>query len=169
MPLSMYQASVPIFQKMLGNLSTILDKAAAHAQQKKVDPAVLLSTRLTPDMFPLVRQVQLTTDFARSCAARLAGQDPPKMPDTEATIEELKARIDKTIDYLKQAKQAQIDGSEAKDITFPIGGNPTTFKGQSYLVGFALPNFYFHYTTAYDILRQCGVDVGKRDFLGALN
>jgi hypothetical protein len=169
MSLSMYQASVPIFQKMLGNLSKILDKAAQHASQKKIDPTVLLNTRLTPDMFPLVRQVQLTTDFARSCAARLSGQEVPKVPDTETTIEELKARIDKTVDYLKAAKVAQIDGSEAKDITFPIGGNPTTFKGESYLVGFALPNFYFHLTTAYDILRQSGVEIGKRDFLGALN
>ena len=169
MSLSMYQASVPTVQKMLGNLSKILDKAAQHAQQKKIDPSVLLSTRLTPDMFPLVRQVQLTTDFARSCAARLAGKEVPKVPDTETTIEELKARIDKTVDYLKATKQNEIDGSEAKDITFPIGGNPTTFKGQSYLVGFALPNFYFHLTTAYDILRQCGVEIGKRDFLGALN
>ena len=169
MSLSMYQASVPIFQKMLANLSNILDKAAQHAAQKKVDPQVLLNTRLIPDMFPLVRQVQLTTDFARSCAARLSGQEVPKVPDTETTIEELKARISKTVDYLKAVKPQQIDGSEAKDITFPIGGNPTTFKGGSYLIGFAMPNFYFHLTTAYDILRQCGVDVGKRDFLGALN
>ncbi len=169
MPLSMYQASVPIFQKMLGNLSQILDKAASQAAGRKIDPTVLLNTRLYPDMFPLLRQVQLTTDFARSCAARLAGQEVPKVPDTETTIDELKARIDKTVDFLKATKPAQIDGTEAKDITFPIGGNPMTFKGQSYLVGFAMPNFYFHLTTAYAILRHCGVDVGKRDFLGALS
>ncbi|MBI1778232.1 MAG: DUF1993 domain-containing protein [Proteobacteria bacterium] len=169
MTLSMYQASVPILQKMLTNLSQILDKAATQAAARKVDPAVLLNTRLYPDMFPLVRQVQLTTDFARGTAARLAGQEVPKVPDTETTIEELKARIGKTLDFLKAAKQAQIDGSENRDITFPIGGNPMTFKGESYLVGFALPNFYFHLTTAYAILRHCGIEVGKRDFLGSLN
>jgi len=169
MTLSMYQASVPVFLRTLAALSGVLDKAAAHAAQRKVEPSVLLNTRLFPDMFPLVRQVQLTADFAKGAGARLAGIDVPKFADAESTFDELKARIAKTVDFLKTLKPAQVDGSEGREITIPIGGQPQHFKGQPYLLHFALPNFFFHATTAYDILRHCGVEVGKRDFLGPLD
>jgi len=168
MTLSMYQASVPVFLHTLAALSAVLDKAAAHAAQRKIDPAVLLSTRLFPDMFPLVRQVQLAADFAKGPAARLAGLEVPKFSDTETTFDDLKARIAKTVEFVKALKPGQIDGSEDRDITIPIGGQPQSFKGQPYLLHFALPNFFFHATTAYDILRHCGVEVGKRDFLGPI-
>jgi hypothetical protein len=168
MSLTMYQASVPPFLQMLASLSAILEKGEAHALARKIEPSVLLNTRLTPDMFPLVRQVQLTTDFAKGGAGRLAGVELPKFPDTETSIAELKARIAKTVDFLETLKPAQIDGSESREITIPIGGQPHKFTGQNYLLRFALPNFYFHHTTAYAILRQCGVGIGKRDFLGAL-
>ena len=166
MTLSMYQASVPVFQRTLTALSAILDKAGAHAAQRKIEPSVLLNTRLFPDMFALVRQVQLAADFAKGTGARLAGIEVPKFTDDESSIDQLKARIAKTADFLKTLKPAQVDGSEGRDITIPIGGQPRTFKGQSYLLHFALPNFFFHVTTAYDILRHCGVEIGKRDFIG---
>jgi uncharacterized protein len=169
MPISMYQASIPVCQQMLSSLSAVLDKAAAHAAARKIEPSVLLNTRLYPDMFPLVRQVQLTADFAKGIGARLAGVEVPKFADTETTIDELKARIAKTADFLKTLKPAQIDGSESREITIPIGGQPMTFKGQPYLVNFALPNFFFHATTAYNILRHCGVEIGKRDYIGSFN
>jgi hypothetical protein len=151
---------------MLTNLSRILDKGAAHAAQRKFDFAVLLSTRLSPDMFPLVRQVQTVSDNAKGAAARLAGIEPPKFADTETTHEELKTRIARTLDFLASLAPAQIDGSEQRQITLNLGGGPVTFTGQDYLLNFALPNFYFHVTTAYDILRHAGVELGKRDFLG---
>ena len=166
MPLSMYQASAPAFLQMLNALTIILDKAEADAAQRKIDPAVLLNYRLAPDMFAFARQIQLTTDFAKGPMARLAGVEIPKYEDTEATLPDLKARIAKTVAYVKSFKPEAIDGSETREITFPIGGKPTTFKGQDYLVNFALPNFYFHATTAYAILRHCGVPVGKGNFLG---
>ena len=168
MSLSMYQASVPAFLQMLNSLSAILEKAEAHALSRKIEPSVLLNTRLTPDMLPLVRQVQLVTDFAKGAAGRLAGVELPKYDDTETSFAELKARIAKTADFLHSFKPAQIDGSETREITIPIGGQPMTFKGQPYLVNFALPNFFFHATTAYAILRHCGVEIGKRDFIGSL-
>jgi len=166
MPLSMHQAVVPAITQTLTALSAILDKAEADAAARKIEPAVLLNFRLAPDMFALTRQVQLTSDFAKNAMARLAGVEPPKYEDTETTIAELKARIAKTLAYVQSFKPAAIDGSEERTITFPVGGQPRTFKGQDYLVTFALPNFYFHATTAYDILRHCGVNIGKRDFLG---
>jgi hypothetical protein len=166
MTLSMYQASVPAFTQMLGSLAGILTKAEAHATAKKIDPAVLLGARLFPDMLPFTRQIQLTCDFAKNTTARLAGQEPPKWEDKESSFAELQARIGKTLDFLKGYKPAQIDGAEERDVTIPIGGNPTTFKGQRYLVGFALPNFYFHLSAAYAILRHNGIEVGKRDYLG---
>ena len=169
MTLSMYQASVPVFLRTLAALSGILDKAAAHAAQRKIEPSVLLNARLFPDMFTFLRQVQLTADFAKGAGARLAGIDVPKFADTESTFDELKTRIAKTLDFLKTLTPAQIDGSENRDITIPIGGQPQSFKGQPYLLHFALPNFFFHATTAYDILRHCGVEVGKRDFIGPLD
>jgi uncharacterized protein len=169
MSLSMYQASVPPFLQMLSSLSAILDKAEAHAEARKIEPAVLLNTRLIPDMFPLIRQVQLASDFAKGAAGRLAGVELPKFPDTETNFAELKARIAKTIDFLVGLTPAQIDGSESREITIPIAGQPHSFTGQNYLVKFALPNFYFHHATAYAILRQSGVELGKRDFLGQFN
>jgi uncharacterized protein len=166
MPLSMYQVSVPVFQRMLSNLTLVLDKAMAHMAARKIEPAALLNARLYPDMLSFVRQVQLAADFAKNSTARLAGIDPPKFADTETSFEELKQRIAKTTEFLKSLKPAQIDGTEEKEITFPVAGQPTTFKGQRYLLVSALPNFFFHMTTAYAILRHNGVEIGKRDFIG---
>ena len=167
MTVSLYKISVPIFVQFLTSLSAVLDKAAAFAEAKKVDPSVLLNTRLAPDMFPLGRQVRAATDHAVSACGRLAGAELPTFSNSEATIPELKERIAKTIDFLKSLKPAQIDGNEGKEIkiTFPSGAT-REFTGQSLLLNNSLPNFYFHCTTAYDILRQCGVDLGKRDFMG---
>jgi len=168
MTISMYQASVPLFAQFLTSLSALLDKAAAHAEAKKIDPAFLINMRLYPDMFPLVRQVRAATDHAVNASGRLAGVELPSFANTEASIPELKDRIAKAIDFLKTLKPAQIDGSEGKEIkiTFP-SGNTREFTGQVYLLNFSLPNFYFHATTAYDILRHCGIELGKRDFMGA--
>lgn len=167
MTISMYQASAPAFQHTLTALSAILDKAAAHAAARKIDPQALLLARLAPDMFTLTKQVQVACDFAKNTMARLAGQEPPKFPDEEKSFDDLKARIAKVIDFVKGFKPAQIDGTEEKDITFPAGPGATmTLKGQAYLVSFALPNFYFHATAAYAILRHNGIELGKRDFLG---
>jgi hypothetical protein len=148
-------------------LSTILDKIAAHAEAKKIDPSVLLNTRLFPDMFPLVRQVRAATDHAVSACSRLAGVDAPQFGNNEATIAELKERIAKTIAFIRTLTPAQIDGTEDTAITFTFPSGATReFTGQSLLLNFCLPNFYFHATTAYDIARQCGVELGKRDFMG---
>lgn len=167
MSISMYKASAPIFVQFLTSLSTVLDKAAAHAEAKKVDPAVLLNARLYPDMFPLVRQVRAVTDHALNACSKLADATPPSFGNTEATIPELKDRIEKTIAFIRGLKPAQIDGSEDKQVTFVFpNGNKREFTGQSLLLNFCLPNFYFHATTAYDILRHCGVELGKRDFMG---
>ena len=166
MTLSMYQASIPAFQQMLGALSGVLDKAEAHATAKKIDPAVLLGTRLIPDMFPLSRQVQIACDFAKGTAARLAGVDNPNYTDSEKTIPELKERIARTLSFLGTLTPAQIDGTEDRDISLKVGPQEMHFKGQPYLVNFALPNFYFHTTMAYAILRASGVDLGKMDYMG---
>ena len=166
MPISMYQASAPRFANALKNLSAILDKTQAHVEAKKIDPAVLLASRLYPDMFPLVRQIQIASDSAKGPVARLAGVDVPKYEDTEETIAELKARIATTIDFVSSFKPAQIDGSEDKDIHLKLGSREVDWKGMQYLLGFALPNFYFHVVTAYDILRHNGVEIGKRDYIG---
>ena len=166
MTISMYKASVPVFVQFLTSLSAVLDKAAAYAEAKKVEPSVLLNTRLAPDMFPLVRQVRAATDHAINACARLAGADMPSFSNTETTIPELKDRIAKTIDFLKSFKPAQIDGSEDKNIHLKLGPREVDYKGMQYLLGFALPNFYFHVTTAYDILRHNGVELAKRDYIG---
>jgi len=166
MTLSMYQASVPLFTRMLTNLAAILTKAETHAAAREIDPAVFLGSRLFPDMLPLTRQVQLAADFAKNTTARLAGVEIVKFADEETSLPELQQRIAKTLDHVKGFKPAQIDGSEDREITLPIGGDSWTFKGQDFLLHFGLPNFYFHVTTAYDILRHLGVEVGKRDFLG---
>ena len=166
MSFSMYAASIPAFTTTLGALAKILDKAAAHCEGKKIDPAALLTMRLYPDMFTFTKQVQLACDFAKNTAGRLTGE-PPKFADEEKSFDDLKARIAKTLDYLKGFKAADIDASAEKDVTFPIGPQQTmTLKGAQYLVNVALPNFYFHATTAYDILRHCGLELGKRDYLG---
>ena len=147
--------------------TVLLTKAEAHCRAKNIQPEVLLSARLYPDMFPLTRQIQTASDFAAKTCARLTGSEVPSVPDTEKTFEELQQRIAKTIDYVKAFKPAQFEGAEAKDITFPSGpGKTTTLKGQQYLSNFALPNFYFHAVTAHGILRHNGVEIGKRDFLG---
>lgn len=166
MSITMYQASVPVFRQILTSLSAILDKAGADADEKKIDPAVLLQARLYPNMFPLVRQVQIATDHAKGAAARLSGAEPPKFADEEKTIDALKSRIAKTLDYLSSVPAEKIDSSEARTISLKVGPKQMTFPGQSYLLGYALPNFFFHVTTAYDILRHNGVDIGKRDFIG---
>ena len=169
MALSMYQASVPVFQRMLANLQVVLDKAEAHAAAKKIDPMIFTSGRLTPDMFPLARQVQLCSDFAKGTGARLAGIEIPKWEDTEKSFPELKARLAKTQDFLKGLKPAQIDGSETRDINLQIAQQPATLSGQTFLLNYAFPHFYFHVATAYDILRVQGVEVGKRDYMGSFD
>jgi len=150
----------------LNNLAAILEKGAAYAEAKKIDPAVLIGSRLYPDMFPLSRQVQIASDVARRGAARLAGLEAPEMEDNETTFPELIARSKNTISYLETLTPNLIDGSEEKSIELPVGKDIMNFKGMPYLLYFILPNVYFHVTTAYDILRHCGVEVGKIDFLG---
>lgn len=166
MALSMYQASVPVFVRMLTQLSSILEKGEAYAVAKKIDPAVLIQGRLAPDMFPLSRQIQIACDTAKGCGARLAGVEIPAFPDTETSFAELRARIQKTLDYLKTFSAAQIDGSEERPVTLKIRGNMMTLSGQTYLLQHALPNLFFHVTTAYAILRRDGVELGKPDYLG---
>jgi uncharacterized protein len=168
MPLSMYQASVPAFLQMLNSLAAVLDKAAAHATDRKIDPAVLLAYRLAPDMFPLIRQIRIAADFPKSCCARLARVEIPSYADNETTFAELKERIARIVQFVQTFRPEAIDGSEEREIVLTVGGQPMTFMGQQYLVNFVLPNFYFHVTTAYGILRHCGVPLGKRDFLGAI-
>ena len=166
MPLSMYQASVPAFQQTLMALSAILDKATAHAQSQGTDPAELMAARLAPDMFPLSRQIQIATDHAEGATARLSGREVPKFEDSEQSFDELKARIAKVLDFINSVEVSEIDSSEGREITLTVGGQPMVFTGMRYLLHFALPNFYFHATTAYGILRQNGVPLGKRDFMG---
>jgi hypothetical protein len=167
MALGMYAASVPVYQRQLGAVSKLLEKGAAWAQAKKVDEAVLGATRLIPDMLPLTRQVQIACRFAEESTARLAGAEVPKAPENaEKTLGELRARIDAVLAYLKGFKPEQLDGSEDRPIALSIAGNEVKFTGQQYLLHFAMANFYFHCTTTHAILRQSGVEVGKRDFLG---
>jgi len=165
----MYDHAIPVFAKMLGNLSTFLDKAAKHCEAKKIDPNALLGARLFPDMFPLTRQVQVATDQAKGGAARLAGLEVPKYEDTEKSFDDLKARIAKTVAFVNGVKPEQLAGSATREITLPIGPNTVKFKGEWYLKHFVLPNLYFHVTTAYDLLRHNGVELGKRDFIGSMN
>ena len=168
MTISMYQAAVQPFVQHLGALSALLAKAEAHAVAKKFDPAVLLSLRLAPDMLPLSRQVQIACDFAKSATARLAGAEVPNGKDDEKTLAELRGRIGKTLDYVRSFKADQIDGSEERDVTITVAGKSVAFKGQPYLIQFVLPNFYFHCTVTYAILRHNGVELGKRDFMGSV-
>ena len=166
MNISMYQASAPRFANMLKNLSALLDKAQAHCEARKIDPAALTGFRLYPDMFPFTRQVQIACDTAKGATARLAGVDIPKYEDTEQTFAELKARIAKTIDFVESVSAAKIDGSEDKEVVLQMRSGERRFKGMQYLLGHAYPNFYFHCTTAYNILRANGVELGKKDFIG---
>ena len=166
MTISMYSASVPVFKNMLGNLNHFLDKAQAHAEAKKFDPLVLTDYRLAPDMLPFRKQVQIACDASKNGLARLAGMDAPKFEDNESTLAELKERIRKTLDFLDSVPRAKVDGCEDRDITFPAGRDTTrTLKGEAYLLNWALPNLFFHVTTAYAILRHNGVGLGKTDYL----
>ena len=166
MSLSMYQASVPVFVRMFGNLTAILDKASAHAEANKIDPSVFINARLAPDMYPLSRQVQIATDIVKGGAARLAGIEVPSYADNETSFADLQARIAKTVAFLQSVTAEQIDGSEERNITLKFGSNEAHFLGQAYLLDFVYPNFYFHLTTAYAILRHNGIELGKRDLLG---
>ena len=169
MSISMYQASVPVYARGLANLKNILTKAAAHAAAKKIDESVFISARLAPDMFPLNRQIHIATDFARGTVARLTGVEPPKWEDNETSFAELIARIDRTIAAVNGFTAAQVDGSETRAVTRPVRGEPKVFTGINYLLQYSMPNFYFHTATAYAILRSNGVEVGKGDFIGALD
>ncbi|MDG9922997.1 MULTISPECIES: DUF1993 domain-containing protein [unclassified Pseudomonas] len=166
MSLSLYQASVPQFVRMFGNLSAILDKAVAYAEAKKIDPSVLLNARLAPDMHPLTRQVQIASDAVKGCAARLAGVNVPSFADTESSFADLQARIAKTLDFVKGLTPEQIDSGAGREIVMKFPGAEMKFTAEDYLLHFVLPNFYFHVTTAYAILRHNGLDVGKMDYLG---
>lgn len=168
MTISMFAASVPVFRQMLTALASVLDKAEAHAAAHKIDASVLVGARLFPDMFPLSRQVQIACDFAKGTCARLAGVEVPSWHDDEKTFPELRQRIARTLAFIDGFKPGDIDGSEARAIHMKTPQQELNFKGQPYLLGFALPNFYFHVATAYAILRHNGVQLGKRDFIGGL-
>ncbi len=166
MSLTMHAATAPAFTRMLNNLLAWLDKAQAHAEARKFDANNYLGLRLAPDMLPLTRQVQIACDGAKGCMARLAGVEVPKWDDTEATIDELRARVRRTLDYVASFAPAQIDGSETREIVVPTRTSELRFSGEDYLRHFVLPNFYFHATTTYALLRHAGVELGKRDYLG---
>lgn len=168
MSLSMYEACVPALTQALNNLSHILDKGLRSAEARKIGPSVLLDARLAPDMLPLLRQVHIASDTAKGAATRLAGHEVPRYEDTETTFEELQARIQKTLELIRSIPPADFEGAESRSITLKLRGNEMVFSGRAYLFNFVLPNLYFHVTTAYDILRHNGVDLGKPDYLGAL-
>ncbi len=167
MAVSMYQISAPVFTRMLNNLVGIMEKAAAHCEERKIDPAALINFRLYPDMYPFFKQVQIATDAARNGSAYLAGAEPLKLEGGEQTFPELIERVKKTIEFVNGFKPEQIDGSEEKEVRITRGETTVTYKGQAYLLNRVLPNFYFHITTAYDILRHNGVELGKKDYLGS--
>lgn len=167
MTLSMYQASVPVFIRVLNNLSAILEKAEKHAEAKKIDQSIFVNARLAPDMFPLSRQIQIATDGVKGCAARLSGAEVPSFADTETTFSELQTRIAKTIEFVKTVSADKIDGTEEKEISLKAGPRELSFKGQAYLLHFVLPNLFFHTSMTYAILRHNGVEIGKMDYLGA--
>ena len=168
MSLSMHSASVPVFLRMLNNMLAWLDKAEEHAKARKFDPANYLGLRLTPDMLPFARQIQIATDHVKGCTARLAGMEPPKWADDEKTLDELRARIRKAIEYAQSVPAAKMDGSDARDVTVPAGPSRTlTFPGEVFMKGFSLPTFFFPATMAYARLREAGVELGKMDYLGA--
>jgi uncharacterized protein len=167
MKISMHAMSVEVFANALGNLSALLEKGLNHARQRKFEPGVLLNARLAPDMFPLTRQVQIACDIAKNSVARLAAQEPPRFADNESSFEELRARIARTIDYLRSVPAAALADTETRDIRFKAGERTLEFKGLEFLQHWAIPNVFFHATTAYAILRHNGVELGKRDFLGS--
>jgi hypothetical protein len=166
MKISMYAMSHDVFRRALSQLLHVMDKGVANSKARNFDSSVLASSRLAPDMLPFAKQIQLTSDFAKNSMARLAGVDPPKFEDNETTMEELFARVKKTIDYIDSLPAASLDGSETRDIKIPLRDRTVEFKGLAFLQHWALPNFFFHHVTAYNLLRHNGVDVGKRDFLG---
>jgi len=166
MKISMYEASIPTFLHTLRNLKAILQKGVAHAESKKYEPALLATTRLAPDMLPLTRQIQIASDAAKGAAARLAGVDPPKFEDNETTMDELFARVKKTVEFIDSVPAASLEGSETRDIKIALRDRTVEFQGLAFLQNWALPNFFFHHVTAYNLLRHNGVDIGKRDFLG---
>jgi hypothetical protein len=166
MTFSIYQASVPVYARQLSALSAILDKASAYAAQRKIDTTKLVQARLFPDMLPLTQQVQFACNHAIRGAARLSGMEPPKVDDNEQTLDDLKARIAKTLAFTKGVDAKKMDGAEDREITFPSGDRKVTLKGADYLLHFSMPNFYFHVTTAYAILRHVGLEIGKGDFMG---
>jgi len=166
MTISMYQITIPVFKRTLNNLTAILNKGAAHAEAKKIDPSVFINYRLAPDMLPFARQVQIASDAVKGCAARLAGVEIPSFADTETTFPELIERIAKTQAFLDGITAAQLEGSEDRTVTLQVRGNELQLKGLAYLQGFVFPNLYFHVTTAYAILRHNGVELGKMDYLG---
>jgi len=168
MTISMHSASVPIFARMLGNLLTWLDKAEAHATARKFDPSVYLSSRLAPDMLPFTNQIQIACDAVKFGVARLSGVEAPKFADDEASLADLRTRVRKTIDFIQSVPAAQIDGTEDKDVVVPRRDGSMTLKGEAYLKNFVLPNFFFHVTTTYALLRLNGVELGKADFLGPM-
>ena len=168
MSLTMHAASAPVFVRTLSNLLAWLDKAQTHAEARKFDSANYLGLRLAPDMLPFTRQIQIATDGVKGCMARLSGREVPKWEDTESTLDELRARVNKTIEYVQSFQAADIDGSEGREILLPTRqGDPLRFTGENYLRHFVLPNFFFHATMTYALLRHAGVELGKRDFLGA--
>jgi hypothetical protein len=169
MSLSPYQLSVTVFVKTLENMKSVLAKAKAHALDHKIEEAAFVNARLYPDMFPLSRQVQIATDIARGCAARLSGAEPPAYEDKEQSFDELIGRIDRTVEYMRGLDEKAFEGAETREITRPVRGQPHAFTGANYLLQFATPNVYFHAATAYDILRHNGVPLGKSDFLGTLD
>ncbi|MBI1275530.1 DUF1993 family protein [bacterium] len=169
MSLSMYQASAPVFVRFLENFALILEKAAKHAEARKINPSVFVQARLAPDMFPLARQVQIASDIVKGGIARLAGVEVPSYADTESSFAELQERVAKTIAFIQSIPADKVDGSEDRAISLKLGGREVSFQGQPYLLNFVIPNFYFHLTAAYAILRHNGVDIGKQDFLGAMD
>lgn len=168
MPISVRAMSVDLFATALGNLAAVLEKGEAHAQARKIDPAVLVNARLAPDMHPLSRQVQIASDQAKGAVARLAGLEPPRFEDTETTFAELKERSSRTIEYIRSVPASAFEGAEERDITLQFGPRTLQLKGLDFLKRWAIPNVFFHVTTAYAILRHNGVEIGKRDFLGAI-
>lgn len=169
MAMSLYQVTVPVFVKALSNLRSVLEKAKTHALDHKIEEAAFMQARLFPDMLPLPRQVQIATDIARGCAARLAGEEPPSYEDKERTFDALMARIDRTVEYLRSVPEEKFADAETRTITRPLRGQPHAFTGAGYALQFGIPNVYFHAATAYDILRHNGVPLGKADFLGKLD
>ena len=169
MSLSLHYLAVPVLTRALINLKHVLEKGRAHAQEHKLDESVLINFRLYPDMFPLSRQVQIATDQARGGAARLSGAEPPSFEDNEKTFDELIARIERTVEYMRDLDERAFEGAATRELVRPVGGKPHKFTDVNYLLQFVMPNVYFHVTTAYDILRHNGVKLGKADFLGALD